>query len=150
MLQTHDTTVSGLKRFSILAIHGTKTDMNHRGFRFYISSLLRYTEDLLKVKLLTFVCNINVFYWLEVLLTLQDSSQVRGCIQSSSVRLADDTRRQLLGVDRFGYVYNQSALALVCQAFVLQILDQPRNILFRIALAFPEFEMNIQVVVVSL
>ena len=124
--------------------------MDHRSFRFYITGLLRHTEYLLKVKLLTLVCNVNILNRLKILLTLDDGSQVRGCIQSSSVRLADDTRRQLLGVGRFGDVYNQSALALVCQAFVLQILDQPRNVLLCVALSFPELKMNVQIAVVLL
>ena len=124
--------------------------MHHRGFRFYITSLLCYAEDLLKVKFLTFVGNINVFYRLEVLLTLQNGSQIRGCVKGSTIGLAHDTRRQLLGVGRLSHVYNQGTLALVCQTLVLQILDQPRNVLLCVALSFPEFKMNVQIAVVLL
>ena len=66
------------------------------------------------------------------------------------VRLADNTRRQLLRVRRFGDIYDQGALALVCKTLVLQILDQPWDVLLSITLTLPELEMNIQVVIVSL
>ena len=150
MLQTHHAALSGLKRLAVLAVHGTKADVDHRGLRLYIAGLLCHTEHLLEVKLLTLIGNVNVLDRMEILLTLDDGSQIGGCVQGSTVRLAHDTRRQLLGVGRLGYVYNQSALALVCQTLVLQVLNQPRNILLRVTLAFPEFKMNVQIVVVSL
>ena len=150
MLQTHHAALSGLKRLAVLAVHGSETDVDHRGLRFYITGLLRHTEYLLKVKLLALIGNVYIFDRLEILLTLDDGSQVRGGIQCSPVRLADNTRRQLLRVRRFGDIYDQGALALVCKTLVLQILDQPWDVLLSITLTLPELEMNIQVVIVSL
>ena len=130
------TALSGLKRLAVFTVHGSETDMDHRSFRFYITGLLRHTEYLLKVKLLALIGDVYIFDRLEILLTLDDGSQVRGGIQCSPVRLADNTRRQLLRVRRFGDIYDQGALALVCKTLVLQILDQPWDVLLSICLLY--------------
>ena len=76
MLQTHNAAVSGLKGLAVSAVHSTKANMDHRGFRLYISSLFRYTEYLGKMQLLALVCNINIFYRRKILFSLQNRSQI--------------------------------------------------------------------------
>ena len=84
-LQTHNAALTGLERFSVFSVHGTKADKGKSGIIIHQFCFSCTAETLYEVKLLTFVCQIADLVRLVQFHTLDDGCQVCRIIQSCSI-----------------------------------------------------------------
>ena len=119
MLQTHNTALTCLERTTVLAVHRTEAQEDHRCIFFDDARLLRHTEYLDKMKLLALVYDVNVAVRMEILLTFDDRRQIGSRIQRRTVGFADDTRRIFLRIPFLCDIDNQRAIALIGETFFL-------------------------------
>ena len=150
LLETEHTTLAGLKRLSVLAVHRTEADEAKLLLRTYEACLPCHTEELGIVEGLPAVRDVDVLIRMIQLLTLDDGPEVRGRIQCRTVRLTDHAWRNLLRIVLLCDVHHQCALGLIRKSFINQVLNQTRNVLLRVALSLPEVEVNVEVSVVLL
>ena len=149
-LQTHDAAVSRLEGLAVLPVHGAEADPLQVMLRRDDTRLLRHAEELGVVQLLPLVGHVDVAVRAVKLLSLDQSREVAGGIEGRAVRLADDAGREFSGIPGLGDIHHQGAVALVGDAALLQVLDQPGNIRLDITLALPELKGHVQRVVVLL
>ena len=102
------------------------------------------------MEFLALIYNVDIVIRLEVLFSLDDGRKVGSRVEGCAVGFSHDTRRKLLCIGRLRNINNKGALALVSESFILEILDQARDIRLRVALTFPEVEIHVKVCVVSL
>ena len=122
--------------------------MDHRRVLFHVTGFFGHPKYLDKMQFLAFVRDVDVSGGFIRLLSVQDRPQIRGGIQSRPVGLADDAGRQFLGIPLLGNIHHQSALAFVGKPFLLQILDQSRDVLLGVALSLPQIKGHPQIAVV--
>ena len=84
-LQTHNAALTGLERFSVFSVHGTKADKGKNGIIIHQFCFSCTAETLYEVKLLTFVCQIADLVRLVQFHTLDDGCQVCRIIQSCPI-----------------------------------------------------------------
>ena len=99
---------------------------------------------------LALVHHVNIPVRMEILLALDNGSQIRGGVEGRAVGLAHQTGRNLLGVRLLGHVHHQGSLALVGQPLFREQIDQPGNVGLRVALPFPEVKGHVQIAVILL
>ena len=119
VLQTHNTALTCLERTTVLAVHRTEAQEDHRRIFFDDARLLRHTEYLDKMKLLALVYDVNVAVRMEILLTFDDRRQIGSRIQRRTIGFADDTRRIFLRIPFLCDIDNQRAIALIGKTLFL-------------------------------
>ena len=102
------------------------------------------------MEFLTLVHYVDIVIRLEIFFSLNDGRKVGSRVEGRTIGFSYDTRRKFLCISRLCDIYNESALALICKSFILEVLDQARDIRLRVALTFPQVEIHVKVCVVSL
>ena len=119
MLQTHNTALTCLERTTVLAVHRTEAQEDHRRIFFDDARLLRHTEYLDKMKLLALVHNIDVVIRLEIFFSLNDGRKVGSRVEGRTIGFSYDTRRIFLRIPFLCDIDNQRAIALIGKTFFL-------------------------------
>ena len=102
------------------------------------------------MEFLALVHYVDIVIRLEIFFSLNDGRKVGSRVEGRTIGFSYDTRRKLLGISRLCDIYNEGTLALICKSFILEVLDQARDIRLRVALTFPQVEIHVKVCVVSL
>ena len=102
------------------------------------------------MEFLALIYDIDIVVRFEIFFSLNDGRKVGSRVEGRAIGFSYDTRRKLLGIGRLGDINNESTLALICKSFILEVLDQARDIRLRVALTFPQVEIHVKVCVVSL
>ncbi len=124
--------------------------MDQFRLRTHQAAALRRAEDLLEMKLLALVGEIDDPVGMPLLLPLLEGRQIGGGVEGGAVGLEDDAGRHLPGIRLPGHVHDQGAVALIGQAALPHILDHARNDVLHAGFAQPQVEGHVQVGVVFL
>ena len=114
------------------------------------AALLGRAEHLLKMQRLPLVGQIEDLVGVIILHALHERREVGRCVKRRAVGLDEDAGRKLLLIALLRHVDDPRALALAQDAHGLEPLKHRRDIRLGVALALPDVEADVQVLIVAL
>ena len=138
VFQTHNTTISCLKRFAVFAIHGTEPKERKLCLRFYKTGLSCTAKYLNEMQFLTFIYYIKDLIRIKKFYTFYDRCKISSRIKGSSVRFQKHARRNLFCVTFFFYINNQCTLIFISKSLIFHLLHHIRNVRLCIRFFLPE------------
>ena len=151
VFQTHDAAVTGLEGLAVLAVHGAEAHKFQAALLFVDEAgLIGAAEHPHEVQLLALVHHVDDAVGIEVRLPLDDGGKVGGLVLGGAVGFQHHAGRHFPSVALLLDVHHQGAVADIGVAVCLHLLHHGGDEVLTVALAHPDVEVHVQLLVVLL